>query len=209
MKTKVINLYQFSELSDEAKEKAINNFRNNENDFYFITDDAGKSFEKFADIFSISNWDIDYCEPYRNNYRLNFDDNVKALSGQRLANYIWNNYRNDIFKGNYYSLWSKTEVSFKYYKEGHPVLKTRHSKIQLSNSCVLTGVCYDNDVLNPIYDFLDKPKDNIDFETLISDCIYSLCHSVNSEIEYQYTDEAIIETIEANEYDFDEDGNLA
>ena len=55
---------------------------------------------------------------------------------------------------------------------------------------------------------MDKPKDNINFETLINDCIYSLCHSVSSGIEYRESDEGIKEEIESNDFDFDEDGNL-
>ena len=69
-------------------------------------------------------------------------------------------------------------------------------------------MCYDDDILSPIYEFLNKPSDRIDFETLLNDCIYSLCASVNAEIEYQSSEEAITETIEANDYDFTEDGKL-
>ena len=82
-----------------------------------------------------------------------------------------------------------------------------YSAIQLENCCVLTGVCYDDDILQPIYEFLDNPK-NIEFETLLNDCIYSLCHSVSSEIENQNTDEYITEQIECNGYEFDEDGKM-
>jgi len=210
MKTIQVNLYQFSELSDEAKEKAINHFRNsNYDETPFFINEANSTFEKFAKIFSI-NWNnIDYEEPYRNDYNLTFDDNIVNLSGQRLATYIWNNYKRDLFKGKYYSLWSKKDVSYKHYKDGYPVLKIRHSKVIIEHSCVLTGVCYDEDILQPIYEFLDKPKDNINFETLINDCIYSLCYSVSSEIDYRNSDEGITEEIEGNEYDFDENGKLA
>jgi len=198
MKTIEVNLYKFSELPEETKEKVLNNWRNdNYFDDFYITD-ANNTFKSFAKLFNINWRNIDYCEPYRNEYSIKLDDNVIQLSGQRLSTYIWNNYKNDLFKGKYL-----------YKKPLSGNTKSKHSKIQLEHSCVLTGVCYDDDILAPIYEFLDKPKDNINFETLINDCIYSLCHSVSSEIEYQNTDEAITETIEANDYDFTEDGNLA
>ena len=208
MKTIEVKIYSFDELSEEAKEKAINKWRDSGNEDEFYTMDANKSFEKFADLFSIDWRNIDYCEPYRNDYHVKMDDNILYLSGQRLATYIWNNYKRDIFKGKYYSLWSKKDITYKYYPEGHAVLKTRYSHIFLDNCCVLTGVCYDDDLLKPIYEFLDNPKDNVDFETLLNDCIYSLCHSVCSEIEYQNSDEQIAETIRANEYEFTENGEM-
>jgi hypothetical protein len=40
MKTKTINLYKYEELNEKAKEKALNDFRNNEdNDFSFLEED--------------------------------------------------------------------------------------------------------------------------------------------------------------------------
>lgn len=38
METKSINIYTFEELTDKAKEKALNNYREN-NDMYFLSDD--------------------------------------------------------------------------------------------------------------------------------------------------------------------------
>jgi hypothetical protein len=211
MKTIDVNLYKFSELSEEAKEKAIQKWRNDNYNYqpWFI-DEANKSFEKFADLFSIDWRNIDYCEPYRNEYSIKLDDQIKELSGQRLATYIWNNFKRDLFKGKFYFKDCYTYPNGKKTEDNRQYKRyiKRYSKIFLDNSCVLTGVCYDQDLLQPIYDFLNKPTD-IDFETLLNDCIYSLCHSVSAEIEYQSSDEAIIETIEANDYDFLENGELA
>lgn len=214
MKTRTINVYEFSELSEEAKEKAINKWRNGNYDHeFFWQREVESSLDKFCSIFSIDYRQIDYQEPYRNDYKINLDDNILALSGQRLAKYIWNNYKDDIFQGKYYGKLVDT------FKDGIkiPVSKdhpaglrhvVRYSRTILDNSCVLTGVCYDQDLLQPIYDFLDKPTERIDFETLLNDCIYSLCHSVSSEIDYQNSDKGITEEIEANEYEFDENGNM-
>jgi len=211
MRTIEVKLFSFDELSEEAKEKAINKFRDNEyNTTPWFIDDANNTFEKFADLFSIHWQNIDYCEPYRNEYKIRLDDNVLTLTGQRLATYIWNNYKNDLFKRKYLK-------SFDGHKKHKNIINqmgvnkycSYYSPIKLDNSCVLTGVCYDESVLKPIYEFLNNPKDNVDFETLLNDCIYSLCGDVADEYEYQFSDEAIIETIQANEYEFTEDGELA
>lgn len=217
MKTKTINIYEFSELSEEAKENAIEEWRNtNYGNEFFWQREVEASLDKFCSIFSIDYRLIDYEEPYRNDYKVNLDDNILTLSGQRLATYIWNNFRNDLFKGKYYSVLkvdrlnkriNHKRIRSEQLRNGN-YFNAYYSAIKLDNCCVLTGVCYDDDILKPIYEFLDHPKDNIDFETLINDCFYSLCHSVSSEIEYQNTDEYITEEIEANGYEFDEDGNM-
>lgn len=198
--------YEITELDDDVKDKVINKWREGE-DFSYICGEAFESANKFADIFGIKLSCLDYDEPFRNEYKFSFDDQIIDLSGQRLATYIWNNYKSNIFKGKYYSLWSKKDVSYKHYENGYPVLKIRYSKIQLDNCCVLTGVCYDDDLLTPIYEFLDNPKD-MNIEELLNDCIYALCHSVSSEIQANLEDDAIIDTIEANDYLYDDEGNM-
>lgn len=207
MKTKTINLYSFDELTPEAQKKAISNFRNDIDNTDFIYDEAHESVEKFHDIFGTKEGRYSWLDINTGQ----IDDAILRLSGLRLQKYLWNNYRRDLFKGKYYSLWSKTEVSYQYHKEGYPVLKSRHSKIILDNSCVMTGVCYDMHLLDPIYDYLDKKdfsNDTTTFEDLLNKCIQSLEKSIYSEVEYQNSEQAIKETIEANEYTFEIDGTL-
>ena len=199
MKTCKINLYSFNELSDAAKSKAIEDYRKG-NDYSFMYDEAHETVKKFNDVFNLNegrnSW-LDYSD--------NFEDNVLILTGQRLRTYILNNFGNSLYKGKYYSLWSKTEKSYKYYKDGYPVLKSKHSKILLENCCVLTGVCYDDDILQPIYNFIDKP-DTSNLTDLINDCFYSLKNSLEREEDCRNTDDYISEEIEANEMQFTEDG---
>jgi len=215
MKTKTINICKFDELFTEIQEKVINDWRrDNYNHTPPFINEANDSFDKFAEIFSI-NWNnIDYEEPYRNEYTIKLNDDILNLSGVPLVKHIWNNYKSDIFKGKYYgklvdtfSNGAKIPIS-----KDHPIGKRivqRYSRVFLSNDCILTGVCYDNNLLNPIYEYLNKPNDRVTFETLLNDCIYSLCHAVTSEIEYENSDEAIKETIRINDYDFTEDGEIA
>lgn len=221
MKTKTLNVYSFDELNDEAKQNAIEHFRNNE-DHSFIADEATDTLNKFCDIFNIKWYSFDYCEMYRSEWKFNIEENVLELSGQRLATYLWNNFRRELFKGKYYNSWTSTKKIF--HKKVESTLKSKatgwsdksqygeywnvYHGLKLEHSCVLTGVCYDEDILAPIYQFIDKPNSRIDFETLLQDCLHSLAHSVSSEIEYQSKDECIIDMIEANEYEFDEDGEL-
>ena len=205
MKTIEINLYSFEELSEDEQQIAINEVRNSISTDY-IDEEAMESFKRFASIFSIE-WRCVDWSGYRIEYIVKLDSNILELKGQRLANYIWNNYKKDLYKGKYFSLWSKTDVSFKHHKKGFPVLKNRHSNILLDNCCPLTGVCYDDALLQPLFNFIDKPY-NIDFETLLSQCITSLCNYVSDEIEYRQSDEGVKEDIASNNYHFTIDGNI-
>ncbi len=206
MKTVSIKLYSFDELSEKAKQYAINRERENLSRDY-IYDDAEKTVDRFNEIFNVKQGRNSWLE-----FSLShLDDNILNLKGQRLRTYIINNFWNDLFKGKYFSLWSKTEVSYEHYKDGYPVLKSRHSKVIFDNSCTLTGVCYDHSLLQPMYEFLEwnlRPDYNsyMDLETLIGDCFANLEKDIDSEIEHAESDENISETLRNNEYTFEENG---
>lgn len=83
-----------------------------------------------------------------------------------------------------------------------------YSKCQREASCVLTGCCYDEDILEPIYNFLKKPDANTDLEDLIKSCLYSWIKAMADEYEYQCSDKGIAEDCEANDYKFLENGKM-
>ena len=84
MKTIEISLYSIKELSEQAQQTAIENYRN-DNDFDYITQEAGKTLDIFCKIFNIDYRQFDFCEFHRSSYSLNMEDNILELSGQRLA----------------------------------------------------------------------------------------------------------------------------
>lgn len=213
MRTIQTNIYHFSELSENAKQKAIEHFResNYEYDLPF-QDEVTGSLNKFCEIFNINYRRIDYLEPHGNDYKIELEDSIKKLSGVRLLKYIVNNYWHFLFKSSYIKPFDghKNHKRIKNYTAKHTGKKYcfYYSSFKYDNSCTLTGVCYDNDILDPIYNFLKNPSENINFEDLLNDCISSLCSAAGKEYEYQNSNEAIIENIEANEYEFDENGDL-
>jgi len=206
MRTVRTKIYKFEELTKEAQQKAINKHREvMDNDF--IYDDTHKVVEAFNDVFETKEGRNSWLDVYTDH----MEENILELKGLRLQKYLWNNYKNQLFKGKYYSLWSKKDISYKYHKNGYPVLKSRYSKVLKQNSCVLTGMCYDDDMLQPIYDFLEKRNFSnctITFYHLINDCFDELRKTVENEIDYRNTDDAIIEEIKANDYEFTENGNI-
>ena len=202
MRTIETKAYTFSELSEQAKRTALNSVREID-DFY--DEDIINSIKAITELF-----DIKTGNEWADFRAGHIDDDILGLSGVRLLKYLVNNYWHSLFKGKHYSLWSKTEVSYKHYKynfkEGYPVLKSRRSKVMFNNDCTLTGVCYDNDILKPVYDFMQSPCNHTTFKDLIQEmgdaayqCFIDAEDWVNSE-------EYLTETIKANEYEFTEDG---
>ncbi|MDD4354225.1 MAG: hypothetical protein PHN56_07275 [Candidatus Nanoarchaeia archaeon] len=88
MKTIEVKLYSFDELSEEAKEKALSKWAYSEN--YFWGDDAIKSIEKFMEHFNCSfdNYEIDWCEKYRNSFKITIPEYMENISEDELKEYI-------------------------------------------------------------------------------------------------------------------------
>jgi len=202
MKTIEIKLYQFSELSQSAKERALELQR----EFYFETgipfiQDAFNTINEFCHIIGAKFISVDYS--YRNDisYKFNADDHLMDMKPMRLRTWIINNWLPYMSKGKYYSTPGKW-INGKYY------YKKRYSKIQFEyDNCPLTGVSYDCDILKPLLNFIEKPTD-IDIKDIVSECFNSMLNSLVNEYEYILSDEYLIQDIEANGYNYTEYGYI-
>lgn len=202
-----IKIYTFSELSEEAKKRAIQKERESQ-DFSYIYEDVKETIKEFCAIFNFSV--ITRNSIFDPIIDVPFD--VSNLNGERLKTYIYNNYGDTLFRGKTYSKLVDTE------KDGtkiaksktHPAglrLVSRKSKVLKSNCCVLTGVCYDDDMLSVFYDFLKGVKyQDLNLEELIEQAFYNLESSVNNEIEYRQSDEGIEEELTERDEEFTENG---
>jgi len=204
MRTIEVCLYKFDELSEDAKRNALDNYNV---DTVHYWNDAHQTVKDFHNLFGTREGRDSWLDIYIEHV----DSNILELSGFRLQKFLWNNFHDVLFSKKTFSLWSKKDVSYKHYKDGYPVLKQRKSKVLTTSCCVLTGWCYDDDILEPIYKFLEcRNFDNSPgFEGLLYECLESLRKSLENEDEYNESDEAKIREIEANDYEFDEVGNIA
>lgn len=190
---KNLQLFTFNELSENAKSKALNEFNYSDYSFDYIYSDANNTLKVFKDTFEKK-------------------DSNENITGFRLAKWIINNYYDILFKPYFVRSVKKDaaiyhkRIKTTQYKNGN-ISNFYYSAIKKTNSCVLTGVCYDDDILKPIYEFLKSPY-NINFDELISDCLDSLEKSIQSEIDYNYTDEAKAEYLNENDYYFTVDGKM-
>lgn len=218
MRTVRTKVYKFEELNETAQQAAIEKERSNVfTDFVY--DEAHKTVKAFNSIFDLREGNRSWLDP---DFR-DIDEDVQNLKGFRLQKYIWNNYGSDIFKPKYLKHGNLVDKRKPY----HPMQQQReittncpnkgkisisyYSNILKDNCCVLTGVCYDMDILDPIYKFLEKrdfSNCTINFYRLINDCFEALERSIESEIDYLNSDEAIKETLISNDYEFTKNGHI-
>lgn len=75
--------------------------------------------------------------------------------------------------------------------------------------CPFTGVCYDETLLDPVRENLTNTStDSEDLRSVLSDSLYAICRAYQNEVSYLYSDEYLTEFIEANDYEFTEDGSI-
>lgn len=89
----------------------------------------------------------------------------------------------------------------------------RRSRItRISKDCPFTGVCYDEDFLFPVRDYLTNPMSKYrgyDMEELAIECAERVVSTVEAEIEYWLSDEGLKEDAEVRglEYVFEKDAD--
>jgi len=184
-KTIRVKVYQFSELKTEnAKQNAIEWFRDGNE--YHCSDDVLDSIKKGLLHFGaeLKNYSIDWDNINVCDFSIDMGttDEIEELKGARLWKYLHNN--------NLLTYWNK------YHKKTENLL---------AGDCPFTGICFDEDFLDNIRQFVKKP-DSTTFKELLTDAVYNTINAGCKDWEYQQSDEAIIETIEANEYEFKADG---
>lgn len=81
----------------------------------------------------------------------------------------------------------------------------------LRKACPLTGYCGDEDILGPIREAIASHPRGLRHTTLrdvLADCFAAWVSAYEADIDYWHSDECVKEDIEANDYRFDEDGEL-
>lgn len=208
MKTIEIQLFKFSELSEDAKQTAINNYRNKGYDNQHYFEEIISSVKSVCALFNLKTGNqYDYLRSSH------IDDNILELKGERLYKYIINNFYSSLFTPAYIGSKDRAikgnQFIYKVRKDykGEPYTQI-FSKLKTDNSCTLTGVCYDNDILQPVYDFLLKPAKDTTFEDLIKDIERAITKTFSNTEDWLNSEEFISEELENNEQDFTEDGTI-
>lgn len=203
MRTVAIEVYDVNELSEEAKKRAHQEWQEKKD--YPWSEENEKTLRAFVEWFpvTVNRWQYD---EYMSRVSFDFeaDDCIRKLTGQRLATYLWNNYKHALYSGRYYSLWSRTEIGDPYPRK----LKSRNSKVMLTNCCPLTGYYIDMAILQPIYDFMAKPSEGYDFYVLMADCLGAWGRACSNDFRDASSMESFEEDCETYGWEFTEDGVL-
>ena len=96
MKTIRTKVYDFSELNESAKERAVSNFLNSERDFFWM-DEYLQTIKNALDFYGFElgyRWQFDYGSANRSHMPVVscHSHNIEELTGVRLWKYIQKNY---------------------------------------------------------------------------------------------------------------------
>lgn len=190
MKTKTINIYKFNELSEEAQQKAIENFRNTKefnSDFVIenLIDEIKEQIGLDLDTEKLE-WEM---MSRSNQMSLKSEDVVNLLS-QKYPTLI------DLDIPNKFGVYTN-------YLGGGMSSSLMRSEIR-EDCAILEEYEEDEDeedlentiICKKVYEDLIK----------LQNLMYKAYNELYEEYNYQYSDECIKEDIEINEYDFDEGG---
>ena len=187
-----IPLYHFDQLSDEAKEKARDWWRGLESGDMAWEAERRQSLEAFCNQFPVKAKDWEYDQwSYNISSEFTGTEEEGNLSGPRLVAWLWNNHHRVLATRKVYELGKRKRTSRIIYEQP---------------SCVFTGYCMDEDLLDPIRNFMMKPTSQT-LEDLLDDCLQAWGKSARDDVAWMNEDAQVDETIEANEYEFDEEGN--
>jgi hypothetical protein len=203
MKTVTItkNVYCFDELSEDAKQAVLDNFRNDH--FLLAWQDENEETvkaiaNKFGWTYSAYSYDgVSYSVEYDMD-----DEDAALLSGKRAMAYIWNNFVSVAMQPKTY--WLNNVL----YCDGRKNW-TRKSKINFTiDDCPFTGYCMDCCFSEAWRDW----KKTFSTKSTVQDFLDSVADRLSkdwtSDNEYQLSDDGIKELIDANDYEFLEDGKL-
>lgn len=189
--TRNYEVYEVTELSNEARNRAYNNWLSNSCYYPYESGDNNTLYE-FIRLFDlkINNYE---CSAYSHNFSFESlnDEEIDELNGLRLYKYLINNYWHHLFK-------HKRYCHKNYFTNG----VWRLSNIFYTNECVLTGVCSDEAILEPIYNFLKNPNKCTNFLDLMYECLDSFFSYCSKCMEDYESEENFIEECKNYNYTF-------
>lgn len=204
METKEITLYDVSELTEDAQKEAYTDWLQYA-DYPFAKDNEDVLYE-FSEYFPVNIKDYRYDEISANvSFSFDEDNEILQLSGIRLLAYLQNNYFYPLFKGKYYSLFSRIDEN-PHRNKNVGKLKQRHSKVMFERNC-LTGYYLGEIILDPIHEFMKKP-DYRTFEDLLEECIHEWENAVKQDVKGYFSFESFKDHAEANDYKYTKEGKL-
>lgn len=176
MRTIETKLYKYTELSEEAQERARNDRRSASWYGDAWEGEWRDTLKHAADAFSVEagDWSVGLYQPSYASLRVR-DEAVAELEGVRAWKYLRANYADAIGE---------------------------------RGSCPFTGYCGDEDLLDPLRNFLERPNTTNTVQDILDECAHAWATAWRADMEYQHSDEYVAEDLTDNDYEFTEDGEL-
>lgn len=204
---RTLNVFTFNELSDSAKQKAVECFRAYRSGDDFDYSEYKASLAAFADDIgiNINNWSygLDGCT-------VDFDfgelEVLNTITGARAYAWIVNNVKGLRPGPRVYTI--SREVNRHGFTRNERIVKRVSGVYRADDCCNYTGVCCDEDLLQPFREFLLKP-DSRTVEDLIKAAIDNYCSALRDDLEYRESDEFLTEElINGDTPEFFENGTI-
>lgn len=236
MKEITIRLYDYDELSPEAKKRALEEWRSGDVE-HFWGREVYDTLEKLQKELGISVTQWEYTPTYHDSGVIRFThytDDQLNLAGRRAQAFLWNNFAHLIMqpRKQWYAKHrdGRVDLSGSLYCGGEWENMYWKSKVffdrTYDGSCPLTGVNFDNYALDPLVYFCfgvewdEKEKKRVmipqsrrtkwmttTVEDVLRDCVDALLQSAQDDWNYRFTEEYFADHASTNEFMFDENGH--
>lgn len=208
-----IKVYSIYELNEDAKEKALNKYRDvaMESEMDAVNADFRNTLERFENLTGTicGRWEVDASnysfdtrfkndELFYEGDKLDDDIFLEDLKGKLLRRYLTNNIIPYILRRKVYMIFD------------NGVWKWRRSEILYDNDvCPLTGMYMDLDILGPLLDWYRgdyRHERDLTLAGLYRRCYDSFFRSWQHSYVYYPSDDMIMEWMDANGFMFHENG---
>lgn len=182
MKYVKVPIFGLTELDEKTQEHVIINWRND--DYFHWGDDWRTSLDAFARKFSVvatvKDWEVALC---RHSFiTVEYSDAAEA--------YGWT----DELSGVRLWKWLQSECG---------ITHTR-----AAGHCELTGCFCDDDIMEPLYNFIDRPDSCSTLTSLLEACFTSWLRGYEADLKYWYSEQCICEDIAQYGTIFFENGDV-
>lgn len=179
MKTIETQLFAFSELSEAAKTRALDNLRNQETEL-FCLEEMADSLEAICSACCVKlvDWSFGPCD---RNHRVEIRHSMEDESGPRAL--AW---------------FLKVLIEHGYTRP------KRFAEMEFPGVCGFTGVCYDDDAVETIWENL---MDGATVKSAFDQVAYKFCQNAEAEEAHMQSDEYLLESMDQDEEIYTEDGD--
>ena len=221
-----IEVYDFDELSEDAKKKAHKDWlsEGHTHAWFYEASETIKALERELGV-SIPDWSYN---SYRYDYAISFPswmESALELKGNRARGWLWSHYGHLILSpASHYWTHHKGKLIKAVAADSRKYVSKCFFDRCYDGTCPLTGVCFDCDALDPLAYFCfgvrwdDKEKRRVPscrkisvdndntVESVLRECVESLFAALKRDCEWEETMEHFAELCECNEWEFTKDG---